>query len=397
MLASSDFSTAAAMELLGRHGIEAALLVPTQNGLNHSIFDATEGLREYFSSIGYHDYAAQPQGRNHKVTRDVYFVGPDSLQKSTVSMYRPTSGNGDPRIWPGAATKQNCRAGNLLALTVVAGALYVLNVSDPCVRGSLGDPATPFMRILDANRPGAAAVAELLDLLRDISRRGFIRTLKAGDTGVGMTLENLLGIPPNSKKTADFKGIELKSKRHGRRYNSNRSTLFSKAPNWRLSPVGSAKGLLATRGYSDGNGRHQLYQTLSATAANKRGLRLAVDPDRDWLLQVFEGAGKRRAVHDVTWELPALKSALATKHKQTFWVRAQCQGAGKDEEFHYVEVQHTRAPLVRNIGALIESGIITVDYALHLQGARVRDHGYLFKMHPGSIDALFPPPEFHVL
>jgi hypothetical protein len=88
---------------------------------------------------------------------------------------------------------------------------------------------------------------------------------------------------------------------------------------------------------------------------------------------------------------------LATKHKQTFWVRAQCQGAGKDEEFHYVEVQHTRAPLVRNIGALIESGIITVDYALHLQGARVRDHGYLFKMHPGSIDALFPPPEFHVL
>ena len=396
MLAKSDFSPAAAFELLGRHGIEAALLVPTENGLKKSIFDATEGLREYFSSTGYHDYAAQPQGTNHKAARDAYFVRPDSLQKTTVSMYRPTTKSGDPRIWLGAATKQNSRAWNLLALTVVAGELYILNVSDPCVRGSLGDPTSPFRRFFDANRPLAAEAAELLDLLRGISRRGFIRTLRAGDTGVGATLETLLGISANSNKAPDYKGIELKSKRHGRRYASNRSTLLSKAPNWRLSPVRNAKGLLSARGYFDANGRHQLYQTLSATGANRRGLRLVVDPDQDWLLQVFESAQKP-PVHDVTWELPVIRSNLATKHRQTFWVRAECQGQGNDEEFHYVEVQHTRSPLVRNLGSLIESGIITVDYALHLDGARVRDHGYLFKIHPGSIEALFPPPEFHVL
>lgn len=60
--------------MLTRHAIEAALLVPTPTGLEKSIFDATDGLREYLSERGYHDYATQAQGQDHKVLKQAYLV-----------------------------------------------------------------------------------------------------------------------------------------------------------------------------------------------------------------------------------------------------------------------------------------------------------------------------------
>jgi hypothetical protein len=55
MLGKADFPVATALQMLTRHGIEVALLVPTPTGLEKSIFDATDGLREYLAGRGYHD------------------------------------------------------------------------------------------------------------------------------------------------------------------------------------------------------------------------------------------------------------------------------------------------------------------------------------------------------
>jgi hypothetical protein len=397
MLAKSDFSVVDALALLGKHGLEAALLVPTPTGLEKSIMDATGALREYLHLHGYHDFAAQPQGGEHKVLRECFFVRPTSLERSKVSLYRPPTKSGDPRIWLGAATRQNAAAFNLLAVVIIAGTLYVLNMSDAAVRTSLGDVASPFRRVLDSRKRTSDTAEELLVLLREIAGRGFVKTLRPGDTGVGMTLETLLGIEANSRRAPDFKGIELKAKRRRGLASDNRSTLFSKVPNWKLSPVGSAMGLIAKRGYLDATGRRALYHTLKGDRPNSLGLALQVDPDRDWLKQVYIDPATSRVEHDVTWEIPILKGDLAAKHKETFWVQAACRGKADAEEFHYVEVQHTRAPMVGNVPALIEAGVVTVDYALHVKGTRARDHGYLFKIHPTNLGALFPPPDVHAL
>lgn len=396
MLAKSDFPIATALELLANHELEAALLVPTPTGLDKSIIDATGALREYLDQRGYHDFAAQTQGQEHKVKRDIYFVRPTSLERSTASFYRPNTKSGDPRIWLGSETRRNAGALNLLALTIVEGTLYVLNMSDPAVRTSLQEPTSPFRRIIDARRKTSDVADELLALLREISARGFIPTERPGDTGVGMTLETLLGIEANSRRAPDFKGIELKAKRL-RRSSNNRSTLFSKAPNWRLSPIGNAMRLVSKRGYVDGDGRLALYHTLKGDRPNSLGLALQVDPENDWLRQVHVDATTSRVEHDVTWEIPILKRDLAAKHKETFWINAACQGTGTAEEFHYVQVQHTRAPMTGNLPALIEAGVVTVDYALHVQGRRTRNHGYLFKIQPGNLGALFPPPKIYDL
>jgi hypothetical protein len=88
MLGKADFPVATALEMLTRHGVEVALLVPTPTGLEKSIFDATDGLREYLAGRGYHDYDAQLQGQEHKVSKQAYLVRPHSLEPTQVSLYR---------------------------------------------------------------------------------------------------------------------------------------------------------------------------------------------------------------------------------------------------------------------------------------------------------------------
>lgn len=398
MLERADFPVAAALEALATHAVGAALLVPTPTGLDKSIFDATDGVREYLAECGYHDYGTQIQGPEGRVLKECFLVRPNSLEQSRASLYRPNTKKGDPRIWLGNAIRSYAGAYNVLALSIVNGVLYVINMSDASVRSSLENPRSPFRVIVDSSDQDAAVKSELINLLKDISSRGFIRTLRPGDTGVGYTLETLLGISANSSRAPDYKGIELKSKRTRISTDANRSTLFSKVPNWKLSPVGSALGLLDKRGYRDANNRLSLYHTLSGLGPNSLGLSLDIDAQRDWLRQVFHDPSTRQVIHDVTWELPLLKKDLASKHRQTFWIRANCRGSGNSEEFHYVEARYTRRPMTSNFITLIEAGIITVDYALHKNSDnRARDHGYLFKIRPNDLGALFPPPEIYVL
>lgn len=396
MLSQSDFPIAEALEILTRHDLEVALLVPTKTGIDKSIMDATADVREYLADKGYHDYAQQGQGPGDKVVRDAHFVRPASLVPTGVSLYRPNTKKGDPRIWTGKATRELVVPGNLLAMLVVEGELYVINMSDAATRRSLGDPASPLARITASSvAPRVDVAGELLEMMRDVSRRGFVRTLRPGSTGVGMTLETMLGIAANSKQAPDYKGIEIKAKRGGK--NSNRSTLFSQVPDWKLSPVGSAMGLLKRRGYVR-DGRLQLYHELDARQPNSMGLMLEVDEPSDWLKQIHVEPVTKQVTHDTTWQLKKLRDRLAQKHRETFWVHAHCRGKGEEEEFHYHAVEHTRAPKVRNLEALIEAGVISMDYTLSkISDTRARDHGYLFKIHPSNLGALFPPSERYTL
>ena len=65
----------------------------------------------------------------------------------------------------------------------------------------------------------------MLNKLKIISKKGFVKSEVNSDTGIGRTIESLLGIEMNSSKAPDYKGIELKSFRDAR---NNRKGLFGK-------------------------------------------------------------------------------------------------------------------------------------------------------------------------
>jgi len=49
--------------------------------------------------------------------------------------------------------------------------------------------------------------------LSDIKKKGYVKTLRQGPTGIGKTLETLLGIEENNISTPDLGRIELKAHR----------------------------------------------------------------------------------------------------------------------------------------------------------------------------------------
>jgi len=398
MLEKSDTGIGDTLKVFNAFDLDVGLIVPTATGMEKSIMDATASVRDYLQNHGFHNYDTQGLGNDeHGVSRPAYFVRPDTLEETKISLYRPKTKNGDPRIWLGRLGRY-ASPFNLLAILVYEDTLYAVNCSDAATLQSIHNPSSPLGKIAASRRPALnPAVAELLDSLRAIAAKGFIPTMRVGDTGIGMTLETLLGIPANAKKTPDYKGIEIKAKRLSKG-SGNRVTLFSQVPNWKLSPIGSALKLLSTYGYRGEDGKLRLYHEINAKGPNSLGFMLKVDSGNSWLRQNHVHPDTNAIKHVTTWEMDTLRGRLAEKHPETFWVSALVKGGKANEEFHYIKVQHTRAPKIQNLDALLEGGLISVDYLMSQKGpTSVRDHGYLFKINPKDFDALFPPSSVHEL
>lgn len=400
MLEQSDRSIAQVIEVLASNGLEAAYLVPTETGLTKSILDAHAGLRSYFTAKKFHDYYGQGKGTEAKRTVDAFYVTPVGLTPTKVSLYRPETKNGDPRIWP-YELKKFSKAGNLLAIFADDECIYIANVSDQhmlSAEGVVGHYFGQFLKGL-ADKKNEVAT-ELLDRIRTCTNGGWIPSMRQGPTGIGFTLESLLGIAANSSRLPDYKGIELKASRQNFKAPRSRSTLFSKTPDWGKSVCQSGLELLDKYGYVV-DGRRQLYCSLRHIP-NSLGHFLEVANSDTTLNSMHQQAVEMQKDPVLHWDLAVLTSALAEKHKETFWIKAQVRKSDGAEEFRFTHVTHTKGPLLANMVELFRLGSIELDYCLHEKlgesGSRsARDHGYLFKIWPKNLNQLFPPPSTYSL
>ena len=399
MLASSDFPIDVAMRELARLGAQAAYLVPTSTGLEKSIMDAHESFRGYLRAHEVHDFGTQRQGPESKQIIDVTIVGAAANFRARMSLYRPSTKAGDPRVWVSGLRQHVC-PGNLVAVLCNPDhEVFVVNISDSAVWATKDVSGTPLNAALKSFSTVEAATYELLMKLEHVADQGFVPSLRSGPTGVGFTLETMLGIRANASKSPDFKGIEIKAGRGGARGNlkKSRTSLFSQIPDWHSSPCPSGRALLDKVGYVDAStGRLQLYCT-SRNVPNPQGLYLGLDPSEAWL----ESRWRRGAeVSEVLarWRMDLLRERLQTKHASTFWVSADVRLGAVGEEFRFTKVIHTQRPLVWNLGPAIAAGAVTMDYTLSIKPSGLtRDHGYLFKLHEHNIDVLFPPSDTYDL
>jgi MvaI/BcnI restriction endonuclease family len=371
-------------------GLETAFLVPTPTGLSKSIMDATGPIRAYLKSHKIHDYDLQGQGGDHKVVLPAVLVGASSNTETQASLYRPNTKSGDPRIWF-SKLPTYASAGDLLALLTNGHQLFVVNASRSSVWKSRHASGSPLANLLESLSSRASdAAEELLSKLRDIAAMGYVPSVRSGATGVGGTLEHLLGIKTNSSKKPDYRGIEIKAARRFSGSKANRVNLFSQVPDWNSSNCKNGKQLISTCGYPR-SAPASLYCTV-AERPNSQGLYFSVDESTDVLHSMLRApAGHPRAI--CQWELELLRGRLAEKHSETFWVKAAARKDSEGKEhFHYVEVEHTRAPVTSALAPLVKSGVVTMDFTLKLKPTGgTRDHGYLFKIRPENLDALFPP------
>jgi len=229
----------------------------------------------------------------------------------------------------------------------------------------------------------AAIVRQFLTRFDAITAKGFVSTRRAGDTGIGHTLESLLGLAENNSPGGDFLGMEVKAWRmepHGtnRRRPMN---LFLKEPKW--LDQGSAAERIKRFGYRDKQQRPAWYQSVTCRE-NSEGLCLQRDDTNSLLLLLDE------ADAIAGWRYDVLAGRLAEKHNQAVFVGAETQGRGKSERFHYTTVEYCRRPSIERFLKIVDQGDVIVELRMHVgTNDRVRNHGTAFRIRKNRIQDLY--------
>ena len=111
---------------------------------------------------------------------------------------------------------------------------------------------------------------EFSQKFQELKNKGFVKSLRKGPTGIGLTLETLMGIDENNLALPDIDGIEIKAHRDNSNSMVTLFTFNNKA--WQMNPLEAIKQY----GSYDSNGRLGMYYTMSLTP-NSAGLFLTVN------------------------------------------------------------------------------------------------------------------------
>ncbi|MCD8303953.1 MAG: MvaI/BcnI family restriction endonuclease [Prevotellaceae bacterium] len=292
------------------------------------------------------------------------------------------------------------KADDIFAIIAYRHLLYVVNITSVDIpkacRSVISTPLKDL--IVQIEREKNSVSNELLSLIRD-RMTSWIPVEVMADTGIGRTVETMLGIPMNASKEPDYKGIELKSLRQA---STVRAALFTQTPDWLISRLKSGREIVEAYGYiHEGLSAKTLQVTVRANKPNMQRLGLFVNREEE-ILEIDEFGllpkpdGTYRRIQDVaSWQLPKLHDRLLTKHRETFWIDVETRDIDGREYFRCRAIEHTKNPLVHQFDNLLQQGDIQVDLLL----CRPSGHGdtYSFKIKKKSRPLLFPESERHIL
>ncbi|MBN19068.1 MAG: glycosyl hydrolase [Chloroflexi bacterium] len=221
---------------------------------------------------------------------------------------------------------------------------------------------------------------ELVEGIKELKERGFVKTHRSGNTGIGKTLEDLLGIEENNFPGPDGIITELKS---GRKNSKSMLTLFTKSPD----PYGINSELLKNFGYPGTNGKLHLHSTVNAlefnTLKGKTGFKISIEDKTIKILSEIKNLVP-------FWKKETLQKSFEKKYKELLYVKAISQGTGINEEFHFNEAWLMRGFDFQNFIKLLQIGDIKVDIRIgQYSDGRPHDHGTGFRIFPDKLDLCF--------
>jgi len=430
------------LETLRKLGLDCALLFLTETGMEKSILDAVFAVRQVLKAARIHDFDKQGQGQQHKVMIAAHWLQSDRMQHVEVSLYRPETKQGDPRLWI-MGMKSFAKAGDVVAvfagrdpkgqravlhfldltlhpIDATAAARMLQSMSDSEIDHQPIAPVLPIgarrrtslpvalaaepapigkdiAAYIRSQRKGASPkAATLLETLRHLAAGGPLPAVCKGPTAVGRTIESALGININSSREPDYFGIELKSARSAPKKKGTRLTLFACVAEWDISRCKSSAEILDVYGYDSGPDR-RLYCEVSSRRINSQGLYFDLDAKPGVLCErraLFLDASVTRRMtaqdeHVAAWPFARLEKYLYAKHKETFWIKAKALRGPSGEAFQLESVEHTLQPSSMQFFQLIQEGIVTMDHLIKRKNGRVCEKGPLFKIERGALDQLF--------
>ncbi|MDR2577351.1 MAG: MvaI/BcnI family restriction endonuclease [Chitinispirillales bacterium] len=219
------------------------------------------------------------------------------------------------------------------------------------------------------------SIESFSEKFRKIKEMGFVPSQRKGPTGIGYTLETLLGIDENNDASPDIVGAELKAHRAN---SKNLITLFTfnnKA--WKIPPLEAVKRY----GSLDRDGRQGLYYTMSLKP-NSAGLFLDVQKDT---IAVRHISG----TVVVEWILELLAKRFIQKIPSLIFVTAFTELRDGIEYFHFQRAQLMKDTTSELLCNQFKSENILVDLRLHDKGTMARNHGTGFRTYENRLPQLF--------
>jgi len=217
--------------------------------------------------------------------------------------------------------------------------------------------------------------------LQQIKKAGFVKTHRRSDTGIGKTLEDLLGIKENNIPLPDVGEIaELKSYRKNAK---SMMTLFTLEP----LPKGGGRDrlLLDNFGYSkrDNQRSKELHSTLSCKRYNNQNLKLSVEKDK---IRV-KGKGRRL---NIFWDIESLRNKFEEKLPALVYVLADTKIIKGVEHFHFNEAYLLEDFDFELFKKRVKADDIVVDFRMYYRpNGSVRNHGTGFRVKIKKIDDCF--------
>lgn len=209
----------------------------------------------------------------------------------------------------------------------------------------------------------------------EIKTMGWIASKRKSSTGIGYTLETLLGIEENNIALPDFGTVELKSHRIN---STSMVTLFTFNRNvWKMNPLQAVRKY----GTPDENGRLGLYFTMSPTP-NSTGL----------FLYTGQGAISVRHISGeiiAEWQLEALAQQFVKKMPALVLVSALSEMRGDIEYFNYTSARLLESTSQEILREQILAGNVLVDLRVHDRPTSARNRGTGFRARKNKLTLLF--------
>lgn len=226
-----------------------------------------------------------------------------------------------------------------------------------------------------------SSLDELRSKLVGIRNQGYIKTHRAHDTGIGKTLEDVLGIKENNLIIPDYGEIELKSQRID---TGSMLTLATKAP----KPRGTNRILYNTYKYLDDDGEFCIHSTVYGSRLNPQGFRLLLTSEK----LILDNINKVEAY----WPITIFDEVLKAKSERILLVFAKTKGERRktSEHFHYIEAHLLSGLNFSKFKGAIENDKLKVDIRIGVYKSgedkgKYHDHGTGFRISKGDFLQLY--------
>lgn len=234
-------------------------------------------------------------------------------------------------------------------------------------------------------------VQKLKQKFISIKKMGWIKSIRRGWGGIGITFEHLLGNNENDFEIPDYNGIELKTKRA---YSISNITLFSCAPEGpHYHEIERIKDLY---GYPDSICKE--YKVLNtAVVANditKVGLhfyfKLRIDRQENKIFLLVFDSNKNIIEDIVYWNFDTLYEKLYRKLNYMALAKALVKRKNKEEYFKYYKLIVYKLKCFEGFLNAIESGKIKISFKISVfrEGkykGNIYDHGTSFNINENDL------------